>query len=206
MNLGVERRRTVAAYPYYVYLTDTHVVEVKKGGHNIGIYLITPTSRRRGVVLPLTAWIALQNAISTVNLAIDISQGQQISNNNNYGEQQEGYSRYDYNSLEGITGEWGPSYFGDGGRQTTQFIYGPEGSGGGLSGWSTSPSFDPFSGPVDSAAEAQAPQQYEGAANRSHPGVGIDGWQHAPSTGGAGLPNEHNYKPDTCLESAERCC
>ena len=54
------RRRAVAAYPYHLYLGDSHVVEVKKGGLHIGIYLITPTSRRRGVVLPLDAWLALQ--------------------------------------------------------------------------------------------------------------------------------------------------
>lgn len=41
------RRRAVAAYPYHIYLGDTHVVEVKKGGLQIGIYLITATLRRR---------------------------------------------------------------------------------------------------------------------------------------------------------------
>jgi hypothetical protein len=67
------RRRTVAAYPQHVYLGDSHVVEVKKGGLHIGIYLITPTSRRRGVVLPLDVWLLLQTSLETVNQAINTS-------------------------------------------------------------------------------------------------------------------------------------
>ena len=71
MRPTFRRRRAVAAYPYHLYLGETHVVEVKKGGLHVGIYLITPTSRRRGVVLPLDAWITLQNSVSIVNEAIN---------------------------------------------------------------------------------------------------------------------------------------
>ena len=74
-NIHTDRRRAVAAYPYHIYLSDTHVVEVKKGGQYIGIYLITPTARRRGVVLPLAVWVALQNSFQQVNYAVSISQG-----------------------------------------------------------------------------------------------------------------------------------
>jgi hypothetical protein len=70
-----KRRRTVAAYPQHVYLGDTHVVEVKKGGLHIGIYLITPTSRRRGVVLPLDVWLLLQQSLDTVNKGINTALG-----------------------------------------------------------------------------------------------------------------------------------
>lgn len=68
-----KKRRTVAAYPYHVYLGDKHVIEVKKGGLKVGIYLITPTSRRRGVVLPLEVWITLQQSFDIVNTAINLS-------------------------------------------------------------------------------------------------------------------------------------
>jgi hypothetical protein len=73
--VAVTKRRPIAAYPYHIYLGDHHVLEVKKGGEKIGIYLITPTLRRRGVLLPLTVWIDLQNSIDIVNLAIQFSQG-----------------------------------------------------------------------------------------------------------------------------------
>jgi hypothetical protein len=75
MNQHLDRRRPVAAYPYHVYLGPSHVVEVKKGGQQIGIYLITPTHRRRGVLLPINIWYILQNSIDIVNLAINFSQG-----------------------------------------------------------------------------------------------------------------------------------
>ena len=98
------RRRTVAAYPYHVYLGDKHVVEVKKGGQQIGIYLITPTARRRGVVLPVEAWIALQNSVEVVNLAIGFSQG-----GLNDGAE-ERLNQYGYgNRLDSIASQWRPS-------------------------------------------------------------------------------------------------
>jgi len=75
MNLVFKRKRRVAAYPYHIYLSEKHVIEVKKGGQHIGIYLITRTNRRRGVVLPLSAWIALQDFAGIVNLAIEYAKG-----------------------------------------------------------------------------------------------------------------------------------
>jgi hypothetical protein len=73
MNYHGETTRPLAGYPYHVYLGDTHVVEVKKGATHIGIYLITPSLRRRGVVLPIAIWQALQESIPLVNLAVDIN-------------------------------------------------------------------------------------------------------------------------------------
>jgi hypothetical protein len=104
MNIPLKTRRRVAAYPYFVYLSDTHVVEVKQGGLYIGIYLITSTSRRRGVVLPLQAWVALQNCTDIVNLAIDYSQG--IDNDNTSS------LTYDGKRLDGPTGEWSTAFQG----------------------------------------------------------------------------------------------
>jgi hypothetical protein len=74
MSRQVVRRRPRPVYPYQVYLSNTHVVEVKKGGTHIGIYLITETDRLRGVVLPLTIWWALQNSMSIINVAISCAQ------------------------------------------------------------------------------------------------------------------------------------
>jgi len=63
------------ALPYYIYLGDNHIVEVKRGGEQIGIYVITPSLRRRGVVLPSAVWTDLINSIDIINLAIDLAKG-----------------------------------------------------------------------------------------------------------------------------------
>ena len=81
MDQHFDRLRPVAAYPYHVYLGPSHVVEVKKGAQQIGIYLITATHRRRGVVLPIDIWYILQNSIDLVNLAIDFSKGLIVESN-----------------------------------------------------------------------------------------------------------------------------
>ena len=119
MTLVLKRKRRVAAYPYHVYLSDKHVVEVKKGGLNIGIYLITPTNRRRGVVLPLSAWEALQDSTEIINLAIDYAKGIISTNAEGYGEQQRGgYGEGGATSFQQyqrcIEGEGGNSAFIDG--------------------------------------------------------------------------------------------
>ena len=57
--------------PYTIYLGETHVVEVKKGGLYIGVYLITPTLARRGLILPRTVWKILIEQTLTINSAID---------------------------------------------------------------------------------------------------------------------------------------
>ena len=61
--------------PYYIYLGDNHVVEVKRGGLQIGIYVITTSLRRRGVVLPTKVWRDLTECIDIINLAIDLATG-----------------------------------------------------------------------------------------------------------------------------------
>ena len=61
--------------PYYIYLGDNHIVEVKTGGEQIGVYVITASLRRRGVVLPYVVWTELINSIDIINLAIDLAKG-----------------------------------------------------------------------------------------------------------------------------------
>jgi hypothetical protein len=69
------RRKTPQVQAFTIKFGDTHLVEVKKGGGRIGIYLETRTRRRRGVVLPYQAWIDLLASLDAINLAIDFAGG-----------------------------------------------------------------------------------------------------------------------------------
>jgi hypothetical protein len=62
-----------AGPPFNISLGDTHLVEVKKGGLYIGIYVITPSLRKRGAILPHSAWKALVESADIINSAIDFS-------------------------------------------------------------------------------------------------------------------------------------
>jgi len=62
-----------------INLAGTHVVDVKKGGLYVGIYVKTKSNRRRGVILPYAAWTALLGKIDTVNLGIDFERGLALS-------------------------------------------------------------------------------------------------------------------------------
>jgi hypothetical protein len=75
MELHFIETQYTATLPYYIYIGDTHIVEVKRGGEQIGIYVITPSLRRRGVVLPYNVWSELISSIDIINLAIDLTKG-----------------------------------------------------------------------------------------------------------------------------------
>jgi hypothetical protein len=62
-------------HPYTVELGTTHVVEVKNGGLYVGIYVLTKSNRRRGVILPFGIWMTLLESIDSVNGAIDRARG-----------------------------------------------------------------------------------------------------------------------------------
>jgi len=61
--------------PYTVWLDDTHITEVKKGGQQVGIYTITPTLKKRGILLPVETWYALYKYRNHVNLSVDLATG-----------------------------------------------------------------------------------------------------------------------------------
>ena len=56
--------------PYAIPLGETHKIEVKKGGLYIGVYLITPTLARRGLILPRTVWNILLQKTLIINSGI----------------------------------------------------------------------------------------------------------------------------------------
>ena len=82
-----------------IYLGDSHVVDVKKDGLYIGIYVITQTKRRRGVILPLTAWRALLDSTDIINLGIAFQRGDVLSPSitSSLHDQYYGCTRHDYN-------------------------------------------------------------------------------------------------------------
>ena len=135
MNIHIEKRRPVAAYPYHIYLGETHVVKVKKGGLQVGIYLITPTLRRRGVVLPLDAWIALQNSAELVNIAVGCAQASVNSNGYRFGENiSDGYGNGANSVTPTLTGQDYASYACNGSSYQANNITFKSGVCGGESG------------------------------------------------------------------------
>ena len=45
-----------ASVPYVVHLDDTHIVEVRKQGEELGIYKVTVSGKKRGNLLPIDIW------------------------------------------------------------------------------------------------------------------------------------------------------
>jgi hypothetical protein len=61
--------------PHSLILGSSHVVEIKKGGLHVGIYVITSSLRRRGVILPVDVWTALVSSADAINFEIDSMRG-----------------------------------------------------------------------------------------------------------------------------------
>jgi hypothetical protein len=61
--------------PHSLILGSSHVVEIKKGGLHVGIYVITSSLRRRGVILPVDVWTALVSSVDAINFEIDCMRG-----------------------------------------------------------------------------------------------------------------------------------
>jgi hypothetical protein len=75
MTSAVNIRPQSVPHPYTVNLGTTHVVEVKNGGLYVGIYALTKSNRRRGVILPFGVWLTLVESIDQINGAIDRARG-----------------------------------------------------------------------------------------------------------------------------------
>ena len=50
-------------------------MEVKNGGFHVGIYVLTKSNRRRGVILPFSIWLTLLESIDCINSRIDCARG-----------------------------------------------------------------------------------------------------------------------------------
>lgn len=61
--------------PYRVFVDPTHLTEVRKGGQQIGIYTLTATRKKRGVLLPIDTWYALERHRNLINVSIDLANG-----------------------------------------------------------------------------------------------------------------------------------
>jgi hypothetical protein len=61
--------------PHSLILGTSQVVEIKKGGLHVGIYVITSSLRRRGVILPVDVWTALVSSVDAINFEIDSMRG-----------------------------------------------------------------------------------------------------------------------------------
>ena len=93
--------------PHSLILGSSHVVEIKKGGLHVGIYVITSSLRRRGVILPVDIWTALVSAVEGINCEIDSMRGIPIGTTSassifDYGFIEEG-SQYNITTNNGNT-------------------------------------------------------------------------------------------------------
>lgn len=61
--------------PYKVFVDATHLTQVPKGGEHIGIYALTPTGKKRGILLPVDTWYALERYRNLINVSIDLATG-----------------------------------------------------------------------------------------------------------------------------------
>ena len=66
---------TLPVAPYVVQLDATHVIEVRNKGQQLGIYTVTPSGKKRGVLLPIDTWYSLERNRNLVNVAIDLATG-----------------------------------------------------------------------------------------------------------------------------------
>jgi hypothetical protein len=53
--------------PFYFLLGNTHVIEIKKGGTYLGLYFLTKTRKKRGVIFHESVW----NLIETASHGVD---------------------------------------------------------------------------------------------------------------------------------------
>ena len=60
---------------YIVNLDATHIVEVRKQGEELGIYKVTISGKKRGVLLPIAIWHTLVKFRHLINVAVDLSVG-----------------------------------------------------------------------------------------------------------------------------------
>ena len=75
-NTHIYNRTCQSLHPSHtVYLDQTHIVEVRKQGQQIGIYTITKSGKKRGILLPLTTWQSLNKLTNLINVTIDLAVG-----------------------------------------------------------------------------------------------------------------------------------
>lgn len=60
---------------YIVHLDSTHIAEVRKQGQQLGIYTVTASGKKRGILLPIETWHAIEKYRHLINVAVDLSLG-----------------------------------------------------------------------------------------------------------------------------------
>ena len=56
--------------PFYFLLGNTHVIEIKKGGTYLGLYFLTKTRKKRGVIFHESVWNLIQKAAHGVDAVL----------------------------------------------------------------------------------------------------------------------------------------
>ena len=59
--------------PYIVQVDANHVVEVRKKGLQVGIYTLTVSGKKRGILLPVKTWRSLERLHRLINVALDLA-------------------------------------------------------------------------------------------------------------------------------------
>ena len=114
MSVCCKKQKSPASEQHIIYIGNSHVVEVKKGGLRIGIYVITKTQRRRGVILPYDTWISLINSIDVINLGLDFARELPLNSTGwSTNQQQQQYASvqggYNYGVTATETGQFTPA-------------------------------------------------------------------------------------------------
>ena len=66
---------TQSTSQYVVHLDATHIAEVRKQGEQLGIYTVTASGKKRGILLPIDTWHAIEKYRHLINVAVDLSVG-----------------------------------------------------------------------------------------------------------------------------------
>lgn len=61
--------------PCTIPLDTNHVAEVRNKGKQIGIYAVTQSGKKRGILLPVDTWHSLGKHVNLINVALDLVNG-----------------------------------------------------------------------------------------------------------------------------------
>ena len=75
MSQGSLYSWTQPATAYVVHLDALHIVEVRKQGEEVGLYKLTASGKKRGILLPIDVWQTLGKFRNLINVAVDLSVG-----------------------------------------------------------------------------------------------------------------------------------
>lgn len=61
--------------PGTIHIDSNHIAEVRKQGQQLGIYTLTTTGKKRGILLPIDTWYSLLQHSNLINVLIDVETG-----------------------------------------------------------------------------------------------------------------------------------